>query len=513
MGYGNEMEMRIQAMESRLDSMGQVCARGVAESEASEWEADRPKEECGVFGIFGHLRAAELTYYALIALQHRGQEAAGIASISETGMHSHKALGLVADVFSRGRVEELMGSAAAGHVRYSTAGENTVQNAQPITVSTHRRHLAIAHNGNLVNARRLRIMLEERGSLFQSTSDTEVIAHLIAKSAEQDILDAVRDAVTRIQGGFALVILTDDRLIAVRDPLGLRPLVVGRVGDSYCVASETCAFETVGAQFVRDVRPGEMLSIDRDGLASYAYANVQRKRMCTFEHIYFARPDSDIDGWNVHSLRKRLGALLAENHPALGDIVIGVPDSSISAASGYAERSAIPFEMGLVKNKYIARTFIQPSQELRDSGVRMKLNAVRSVVDGRRVVLIDDSIVRGTTSRRIVQLLRDAGATEVHLRISSPPYRNPCHYGIDTASKKQLIAGTHTIDEICREVEADSLEFLTVEELMQGFGYDGPELDAVPFCNACFTGDYPTLLPDAEADRAGTGETGTFVSL
>ncbi|WAH39306.1 amidophosphoribosyltransferase [Alicyclobacillus dauci] len=461
---------------------------------------DRPQEECGVFGIYAHSKSSALTYYGLVALQHRGQEAAGIASTDGNRMYSHKGLGLLADVFKQGELENLNGHAAIGHVRYSTAGANTIQNAQPITLSTHTRNFAIAHNGNLVNAKWLRIRLEQEGSLFQTTTDTEVIAHLIAKANADSLADAVEAAAKQITGGFAVVILGNDELIAVRDPLGLRPMVLGQLGDAYVVASESCALETIGATLVRDVEPGELIHIGPDGMSSRRFAVRRQRRMCTFEHVYFARPDSDVDGWNVHTVRKRLGRILAKLHPADGDIVIGVPDSSISAAAGYAEESRIPYEMGLIKNKYIARTFIQPSQELRDTGVRLKLNAVRSIVEGKRVVLIDDSIVRGTTSRRIVQLLRSAGASEVHVRISSPPYVSPCHYGIDTATADQLIASTHDVGEICGMIEADSLAFLTVDELMEGFGFSGTT--NVPFCNACFTRNYPTELVDSGLKEA-----------
>ncbi|MCF8566324.1 amidophosphoribosyltransferase [Alicyclobacillus tolerans] len=453
-------------------------------------EADQLHEECGVFGIFRHSNAAELTYFGLVALQHRGQEAAGIATVDGTKMYRHRGLGLLSDVFSGGQLKELIGDSAIGHVRYSTAGSNTVENAQPLTFTTHQGNLAIAHNGNLVNAHKLRVDLEKTGSLFQSTSDTEVLAHLISRGEHDSLLENIEDSLKVIRGGFALVFLSNHQLIAARDPNGLRPLALGKLGDSYVVASESCAFETVGAAFIRDVKPGEIVVIDEKGVQSTMFVKQVKRALCTFEHIYFARPDSDIDGYNVHAIRKQLGRILAEQHSAPGDIVIGVPDSSISAAAGYAEKSGIPFEMGLVKNKYIARTFIQPSQEMRDSGVRLKLNAVRTVVDGKRVILIDDSIVRGTTSRRIVQLLRDAGATEVHVRISSPPYRHPCHYGIDTSSKGQLIAATHSLDEIRQEIDADSLEYLTVPELMTAFGYGRGE--DYPFCNACFSGQYPT---------------------
>jgi amidophosphoribosyltransferase len=470
---------------------------------------DHPSEECGVFGVFGHPEAARLTHLALIALQHRGQEAAGIASVDGERMYSHRGLGLVADVFSRDDLNRLAGHAAIGHVRYSTAGSNTVENAQPLTFRTHSGNLALAHNGNLVNAPALRVLLERQGSLFQSSSDTEVVAHLIARSVHAELLDNVRASVSMVKGGYAFVFLSDDQLIALRDPYGLRPLALGRLGDAYVVASESCAFETIGATFLRDVEPGETIVVDHAGLRSLPPTQPTRRAMCTFEHIYFARPDSDIDGWNVHAVRKRLGRILAERHPAAGDIVIGVPDSSVSAAAGFAEQSGIPLEMGLVKNKYVARTFIQPSQEQRDAGVRLKLNAVRSVVDGRRVVLIDDSIVRGTTSRRLVRLLREAGATEVHVRISSPPYKHPCHYGIDTSSKGQLIAQDHSIAEICTEIEADSLEFLTVDELMEAFGL--PADQPYPFCNACFTGRYPTEVYPISKEQYEVGRQGVNV--
>ncbi|WP_083485950.1 amidophosphoribosyltransferase [Alicyclobacillus ferrooxydans] len=480
---------------------------------------DRPTEECGVFGVYGHVKATELAYYALFALQHRGQEAAGIASVDDGRMYNHRGLGLLSEVFAETALDELPGAAAIGHVRYSTAGSNTVQNAQPISFTTHEGPFALAHNGNLVNARSLRMLLERQGSLFQSTSDTEVVAHLIARAGLPTFTENIVEAVRMVKGGFAFLFLDKNELIAVRDPFGLRPLALGRLDDAYVFASESCAFDSIGATFIRDVEPGEMIVVTAKGLRSIPSGQRTKRAMCTFEHIYFARPDSDIDGWNVHTVRKQLGRILAENHGVEADIVVGVPDSSISAANGYGETAGLPVEMGLIKNKYIARTFIQPSSELRDVGVRLKLNAVRSIVSGKRVVLVDDSIVRGTTSRRIVRLLRDAGATEVHVRISSPPYKNPCHYGIDTSSRGQLIAATHTIDEICQEIEADSLAFLSVDELMEGFGYARGEGN--PFCNACFTGNYPTEVyetdkhtyengaSDREADKRLNAESGS----
>lgn len=468
----------------------------------AQWIADdKPHDECGVFGIYGHDKAALLTYYALFALQHRGQEAAGIASVKDGKMYSHRGLGLLADVFADGEAESLVGTAAMGHVRYSTAGLNTIANAQPITVRTYLGNLAMAHNGNLVNAHVLRKQLEEQGSLFQSSSDTEVVLHLTARGRADTLTDNIRSSLQQIRGGYALVFLSDQQLIAARDPHGLRPLCIGRLGEGYVVASESCAFETIGATFLRDVDPGEMVIIDEAGLNTRpiwpnAAANQTKRAMCTFEHIYFARPDSDIDGWNVHAVRKQLGRVLAKEHAVPADIVIGVPDSSISAASGYAEASGIPFEMGLVKNKYIARTFIQPSQVQRDMGVRLKLTAVNSVVRGQRVVLVDDSIVRGTTIRRIVTMLREAGATEIHVRISSPPYKNACHYGIDTSASGQLAAAVYSVEEIREQTGADSLEYLTVPELMSAF--DLPDDGPYPFCNACFTGAYPTEVYDVE---------------
>lgn len=457
---------------------------------------DRPKEECGVFGIYGHEKATEIAYYALFALQHRGQEAAGIASVDDGRMYNHRGLGLLAEVFAETELDQMPGTSAIGHVRYSTAGSNTVQNAQPISFTTHEGPFALAHNGNLVNARSLRMLLERQGSLFQSTSDTEVVAHLIARQGFPTFSENVMEAVRMVKGGFAFLFQDRDELIAIRDPFGLRPLAIGKLDDAWVFASESCAFETIGAKFVRDVEPGEMIVVNEEGMRSIQTGERTKRAMCTFEHIYFARPDSDIDGWNVHTVRKQLGRILAQRHGVEADLVVGVPDSSISAANGYGEESGLPVEMGLIKNKYIARTFIQPSSELRDSGVRLKLNAVRSIVAGKRVVLVDDSIVRGTTSRRIVQLLRDAGATEVHVRISSPPYKNPCHYGIDTSSRGQLIAATHSVQEICDEIEADSLAFLTVAETMEGFGLKGT--DGYPFCNACFTGNYPTEVYDID---------------
>lgn len=458
-----------------------------AELMANKWH-----EECGVFGIYGHEKAAELTYYALYALQHRGQESAGIATTDGAKMYHHKELGLVADVFDPDTLQSLKGFAAIGHVRYSTTGRPTVQNAQPLTFGFLRGNMALAHNGNLINAHQMHAFLEQRGSIFQTTSDTEVVAHLIARSGFPTLEENIRSAISMVKGSFAFVILTDEKLVALRDPLGLRPMALGRLGDAYVVASETCAFDTIGARFLRDIEPGEMIVIDKGGLHAERYAAPNRKALCTFEYIYFARPDSDIDGFNVHTVRKQFGRLLAREHPAEADVVIGVPDSSISAAIGYAEETGIPYEIGLIKNRYIGRTFIQPSQELRSRGVKLKLSAVRGVVEGKRVVMIDDSIVRGTTSGRIVQMLREAGATEVHVRISSPPVTHPCFYGIDTSAREELIAAHKSVEEIREYIGADSLAYLSEASMLKAFGVS--DLSRHSYCNACFTGQYPTEI-------------------
>ncbi|UOF92811.1 amidophosphoribosyltransferase [Fodinisporobacter ferrooxydans] len=451
---------------------------------------DKWHEECGVFAIFGHPEAAHVTYYALYALQHRGQESAGIASIDGGKLYHHRGMGLISEAFhGEEQIRKLKGHAAVGHVRYSTTGSSEIANAQPLVFGFRQGNLALAHNGNLINAQQLHDLLERQGSIFQSTSDTEVVAHLIARSHYDSIVENIRQSMSMVKGAYAFCILTDDKLVALRDPLGLRPMALGRLGDAYVVASETCAFDTVGAEFIRDIEPGEMIVIDANGLQSSFFGGKTRKALCTFEYIYFARPDSDIDGYNVHAIRKKFGKLLAQEHPADADVVIGVPDSSISAAIGYAEESGIPYEIGLIKNKYIGRTFIQPSQELRSLGVRLKLNAVRAIVEGKRVVMVDDSIVRGTTSGRLVKLLRDAGAVEVHVRISSPPVTHPCFYGIDTSTSGELIAATKTIPEICEFIGADSLEFLRLDTLLGAFGESAGENN---YCNACFHGQYPT---------------------
>lgn len=454
---------------------------------------DKLNEECGVFGVFGHRHAPQLTYYGIHALQHRGQESAGIVASDGKQITHHKGMGLVTDVFANEALNRLKGDRAIGHVRYITKGANNIRNAQPLLFNYKGGSLALAHNGNLVNATQIRRYLEHQGSIFQTTSDTEVIAHLIARSAYTEIEEAVKEALSMVKGAYALLIMTEEKLIAALDPNGLRPLSIGQLGESYLFASETCAFDAVGAEYVREVEPGELVIVDEQGLRSVRFSQKAPRTICSFEYIYFARPDSDIDGINVHIARKELGKQLAKEAPIEADVVTGVPDSSISAAIGYAETTGIPYELGLIKNRYVGRTFIRPTQELRQQGVRMKLSAVRQVVEGKRVVMIDDSIVRGTTSARLVGLLREAGATEVHVRISSPPVTHPCYYGIDVSSRDELIAANKTIEEIREFIGADSLAYLSIEGMLAAIG----RVDASPnrgHCLACFTGQYPTEI-------------------
>ncbi|UZJ78693.1 amidophosphoribosyltransferase [Fictibacillus sp. KU28468] len=453
-------------------------------------------EECGVFGIWGHQDAAQLTYYGLHSLQHRGQEGAGIVVTDGAKLKMHKGHGLVNEVFSRGELEGLTGHAAIGHVRYSTAGGNEYANVQPLLFRSQTSSLALAHNGNLVNANALKHQLEAQGSIFQTTSDTEVLAHLIKRSGYIGLKDQVKNALTMLKGAYAFVIMTEDKLMVALDPHGLRPLSIGILGDAYVVASETCAFDVVGAEYLRDVKPGELLIIDNDGMTADTFSSPMNRSICSMEYIYFSRPDSNIDQINIHSARKNLGKELYKEFPVEADVVTGVPDSSISAAIGYAEESGIPYELGLIKNRYVGRTFIQPSQELRELGVKMKLSPVRGIVEGKRVVMVDDSIVRGTTSRRIVKMLRAAGATEVHVRITAPPIAHPCYYGIDTSEKAELIASNHTVEEIRDIIGADSLAFLSPEGLLKGIGRPDSDPNNGQ-CLACFTGKYPTeIYPD-----------------
>ncbi|WP_100406197.1 amidophosphoribosyltransferase [Bacillus solitudinis] len=453
-------------------------------------------EECGVFAVWGHKDAAQITYYGLHSLQHRGQEGAGIVVTDGEKLSIHKGLGLVNDVFNPDTLSSLKGKAAIGHVRYATAGGGGFANVQPLLFRSQMGSLAICHNGNLVNANNMKHQLESQGSIFQSTSDTEVLAHLIKRSGFPTLEDQVRNSLTMLKGAYAFAIMNEEQLIVALDPNGLRPLSIGKIGDAYVVASETCAFDIIGAEYVREVEPGEIVVIDDNGLRAQRFVNQTARSICSMEYVYFARPDSNVDEINVHTARKSLGKQLAIEAPVEADVVTGVPDSSISAAIGYAEQTGIPYELGMIKNRYVGRTFIQPSQELREQGVKMKLSAVRGVVEGKRVVMIDDSIVRGTTSRRIVNMLREAGALEVHVRISSPPIKNPCYYGIDTSTTDELIASNHSIEEMREMMGADSLSFLSTEGLMKGIGR--PDSDSnCGQCLACFTGEYPTeIYPD-----------------
>ncbi|TAL16174.1 amidophosphoribosyltransferase [bacterium] len=451
---------------------------------------DKLHEECGVFGIYNHSEAANLTYLGLHQLQHRGQESAGIVTSDGLKMHVHLGMGLVSEIFDERTLSELPGSHAIGHVRYSTTGSSVIKNAQPFFVECAHGPIAFAHNGNLVNAACLKRELEDSGSIFQSTMDTEVVAHLYARSRKVKLHERVIDALSRVRGAYSIVALVETRLIAVRDPLGFRPLVLGRLRDAYVVASETCALDLIEAEFIREIEPGEMIMISRKGIESFRPFPETRPRQCIFEFIYFARPDSTIFGHQVYPVRKSFGRELAREHPVEADVVVPVPDSGIVGALGFSEESKIPFEMGLMRNHYVGRTFIEPEQSIRHFGVKLKLNAVKGVIEGKRVVVVDDSIVRGTTSRKIIKMIREAGAKEVHMRITSPPTAHPCFFGIDTPSENQLIAHTHTLKEIARYLTADSVEYLSVDGMRKAVN-DG----AFNFCDACFTGNYP-VKPD-----------------
>lgn len=458
-------------------------------------------EECGVVGVWGHQDAAQIAYYGLHSLQHRGQEGAGIVTSDGSELSITKGEGLVTEIFTADKMQELSGSgkASIGHVRYATAGGGGYQNVQPLLFKSHTGDLALAHNGNLVNAVQLKAQLESQGSIFQTTSDTEVLAHLIKRSSFTNVKDAVKHGLSLLKGAYAFVILTPNEMILAMDPHGLRPLSLGKIGDGYIAASETVALDIVGAEFVRDIEPGELVVINNDGITSEFFSKSNQRAMCMMEYVYFSRPDSNIDGINVHAARKRMGKQLRKEALIEADIVTGVPDSSISAAIGYAEEAGIPYEMGLIKNRYVGRTFIQPSQSLREQGVKMKLSPVRGVVEGKRVIMVDDSIVRGTTSRRIVRMLKDAGAKEVHVVISSPPIQNPCFYGIDTSRKEELIANSKTVEEIRELIEADSLTFLSVEGMVEAVArpFEG---ETGGCCLACFTGNYPTEIYDYEPE-------------
>jgi amidophosphoribosyltransferase len=446
---------------------------------------DKFHDECGLFGVWNHAEAANVAYLGLYALQHRGQESAGIASTDGNAFHVEKAMGWVADVFSRERLKRLPGHRAIGHVRYSTAGSSSVRNAQPITANTAHGPVAIAHNGNLINAEDLRESLERDGAVFQSSSDTEVILHLLARADGPTLADQLAQALTRVRGAYSLLVLTAQGILAVRDPSGFRPLTLGRLGDTWLLASETCALDLLEAEVVRDVEPGEIVVVDDRGVHSLKPFRPAERLQCVFEYVYFARPDSILWGQNVHRVRKAMGHQLAREHPAEADVVIPVPDSGVGAALGFSEESGLPYDSGLIRNHYVGRTFIEPQQGIRHFGVKVKLNPNREVLDGRRVVVVDDSIVRGTTSRKIVKMVRAAGAREVHMRISSPAIQWPCYYGIDTPTRKELIASSHKVEEIQRYLGADSLGYLSLEGMLKSTGA-APE----QFCHACFTGQY-----------------------
>ncbi len=448
------------------------------------WRDDRFHDECGLFGIWNHPEAANVTYLGLYALQHRGQESAGIAATDGVAFHTEKAMGWVADVFSPERLRRLPGHRAIGHVRYSTAGSSNLRNAQPITATTARGPIAIAHNGNLTNAESLRKEMERDGAIFQSSSDTEVILHLLARAPAGPLEEQIPYALAQVKGAYSVLILTPDALYAVRDPNGFRPLTIGRLDDAWVVASETCALDLMEARPERDVEPGEMIVLSDDGLRAIRAQAPGERLHCVFEYVYFARPDSVLWGKNVHTVRKAMGRQLAREYPVEADIVIPVPDSGTSAALGYSEEAAIPYEMGLIRNHYVGRTFIEPKQGIRHFGVKVKLNPMREMLEGKRVVVVDDSIVRGTTSRKIVKMIRNAGAKAVHMRISSPPIQWPCYYGIDTPTRKELIGSSHEVEEIRRYLSADSLGYLSLDGMLKSAG------DPASFCHACFTGSY-----------------------
>ena len=455
--------------------------------------ADKFKDECGVFGIAGHPDAANLTYLGLYALQHRGQESAGIASSDGKRVSLSRAMGYVADCFDEEKLNELSGSLAIGHVRYSTAGESNLVNAQPILIDCSHGEISLCHNGNIVNATELRQQLVREGSIFQTSSDTEVILHLYARSQAVTAEDAIIESVSQIRGAFSIVMLTKDKLIAVRDPHGFRPLAVGRLGDATVVCSETCALDLIGATYIRDVEPGEVLVISKSGMRSYKPFAEASPAHCIFEHVYFARPDSYVFGQSVNEVRTELGRELAREAAVDADVVVPIPDSGVCAALGYAEESGVPFKMGLIRNHYVGRTFINPQQAIRHFKVKVKLNPVKSILEGKRVLLIDDSIIRGTTSQKIVRMIRAAGASEVHMRISCPPTISPCYYGIDTPRRSELIASAKSVEDIREFLNADSLSYLSLEGMLSSVG-----LRARSYCTSCFTGKYPVEIPRDE---------------
>lgn len=455
---------------------------------------DKLHEECGIFGIFGHAEASTLTQLGLFALQHRGQEACGIVSSDGVDLYQHREIGLVADVLNPEVLPTLIGSSAIGHTRYSTAGKNTIKEVQPFSVRCQHGQIAICHNGNLPFASAKRIDLEKAGAIFSSTSDTETILHGIARTPAKDAVEAIKKVLQDTEGAFSLLFLTPTSLIAIRDPRGFRPLVLGKYQDAWCVASETCAFDLMDATYEREVEPGEMLIINADGVHSSMPFEQKPVSVCTFEHVYFSRPDSTIFGKSVNESRHKMGKRLAIEHPVGADLIVPVPDSGVAAAIGYARESGINFRQAIIRNHYVGRTFIEPSQSIRSFGVRLKLNPIKDLINGRRVVLVDDSIVRGTTSKKIVEMVRDAGATEVHMRISCPPTAHSCYYGVDTPNRDDLIASQMTVEKICEYIGADSLGYLSLEGMLEAIGIDDSRS-----CSACWTGKYPTLIANGKA--------------
>ena len=458
-------------------------------------DSDKPREECGIFGVYGkNLNVARITYYGLYALQHRGQESAGIAVSDGSRVLLHKDMGLVPEVFSQGSLDQMPGHIAIGHVRYSTTGSSQPINAQPLVFRYARGTLGLAHNGNITNIWELRSQLTSTGSVFQSSTDSEVIVNLIARYSQNALEEALAKCMIDVKGAYSLLIITEDSLIAVRDPYGFRPLCLGKLGDGYVVASESCALDTVGAQKVRDIKPGEIVIIDQQGIRSMSALSQRKKAHCIFEYIYFARPDSEMDGFHVSRVRREMGRQLAREFPVDVDLVIPVPDSGTTAARGYAEESGKPFEEGLMKNRYIGRTFIQPNQDMRDMGVRLKLNPMRYVLEGKRVLMVDDSLVRGTTSKKIVKMLRDSGVKEVYLCLSSPPVIKSCYYGIDTSNEDELVAAHMSVNEIKSMIGVDGLHYLSLDGLLNIFGKYREN-----FCTACFDGNYPVEVTKPKA--------------
>ncbi len=459
----------------------------------SDFILDKFHEECGVFGIFGHAEASTLTNLGLFALQHRGQEACGVVSSDGETLHQFRSMGLVADVLTEDVLKELRGASAIGHTRYSTAGRNTIKEVQPFSVICQHGQIAVCHNGNLPFAPQKRAELERAGAIFSSTSDTETILHSIARTKAENVIEAIAEVLRETEGAFSLLFLTPQSLIAVRDPRGFRPLNLGKLNGSWCVASETCAFDLIDAEYVREVEAGEMLVIDANGLHSFFPFEKKPKSVCAFEHVYFSRPDSIIFGGSVSESRHKMGGQLAIEHPADADLIVPVPDSGVAAAIGYAAQSGITFRHAIIRNHYVGRTFIEPSQSIRSFGVRLKLNPVRHLIEGKRVVLVDDSIVRGTTSKKIVQMVREAGAKEVHLRISCPPTVSPCYYGVDTPRKADLIAAQMSVDEVRRYIEADSLGYLSLDGMLEAIGFQDNTS-----CVACWNGKYPTPIANGQ---------------